>query len=323
MFNMEKIAKTNFESRIIAIDIIRIIAISLVVWIHCQEQINFNGLLSYFTYLLGRTGVPLFLMISGTLIFNKDINIKNFLTKRVLYLYIISVFWFYIYGSFHLTITKTIFSSLMLIPTAKHLWYLSMLPFLYFLTCFLSDIKKSSTINLIFLVLGCFLYKWLNIFLNFGNHSLDDYFVYIAYFIFGYTVYHRELYKKIPLRFLCLSVLVTITLFLLIQPQNIYNKLFNGYDIWWYYSPFIVIFSLQIYILLLNLCTRIHTFSHHLRTLSENCFGVYIIHLLVLTKMYFLTNNLFLLFIITIIISFLVTILLSDLPIMNFLFYKK
>ena len=317
---MEKITETNFKTRIVAIDIIRIVAISFVVWTHCQEQMNFDGLLSSFTYLLGRTGVPLFLMITGTLVLSKDINIKNFLINKILYLYLISVFWFYIYGTFNLSFFDNIYHSLMLIPTAKHFWYLAMLPFLYFLICFHSGIKKISTKNLLLFVTGCFLYKWLNIFLHFG-HSIDDYFIYLSYVIFGYTVYNRKLYKKTPLPYISLSILATIIMFLLLQPQSKYDNFFVGYDKWWYYSPFIVLFSLQMYILLLNLCTRIDKCIPRIQLLSESCFGVYIIHLLILTNIN--VNNVFLLFMTTIITSFIVIILLSGLPIIKVLFYKK
>ncbi len=323
----KKICETNpTNERIFVLDVIRIVAIFLVIWIHSQEQINFDGPLSYFTYLLGRAGVPLFLMISGALFFLKEINIKNFIIKKALYLYIIAVFWFFIYGKLnHLATFENLYYSFMLIPVEKHLWYLSMLPFLYLILPLLSGVKKISTKSLLFLISGLFIYKWLNLFLHFG-HPVDDYFVYIAYVLFGYVAFHRALHKKIPLKFIVLSLFITTLFFIIIFPHKFFEKIFIGHDKWWYYSPFIVAFSAQIYLLLLKLFDT-QVLQPHVRkfvyTLSENCFGIYIIHYYILLKINYLIHNTFLLFILTFIVSFIAVYLFTKIPITRFLFYKK
>ena len=80
------------SSRILVYDIIRVIAILFVVCIHSMEAIdkyayqNPDSIEFVIANLLNsaiHTGVPLFVMLSGALLLDKDESIRTFFCKRV------------------------------------------------------------------------------------------------------------------------------------------------------------------------------------------------------------------------------------------------
>lgn len=139
------------NKRIAWLDLARFLAIAAVVLCHSQEIITDENSLDFLStqsfkskvilillFSIGRLGVPLFLMISGYLLLDRDYNqegIKSFLSKSFLHLLICTEVWFLIYTLFRFSYFKESFEELRPIETllfvhhinVPHLWYLPMI----------------------------------------------------------------------------------------------------------------------------------------------------------------------------------------------------
>ena len=89
----------NGKKRIFYLDFIRAIAIVFVILAHVTRQFFLNATVSSYKILcapfidFGVLGVPLFLMISGTLLLNRDYELGSFLKKRYIRVLIPFLFW--------------------------------------------------------------------------------------------------------------------------------------------------------------------------------------------------------------------------------------
>ena len=332
------------NKRVLALDLIRIFVIFNVIWGHCLEYFGFNLPFSSFMYAIDKTSGPLFLMLTGALFIPRNFELKSFFKNKLLFLYIVSVFWFFIYGiinlpydsnlhhAYHIIrpnenlFSYAIHDSLILRTTAEHLWYLSTILLIYFLLPWLSGIKNFSTKSIFCLIFGCCLYKWLDMFLGFG-HTVGSYIIYIMYVFWGYVIFNRKLYERISLKAILSLFIITAIVFQFAISSDFYFKLFHGYDPWWINSPFIVFFSLEVYVLLFKLINYVEKFFYNhtgvIKEFSQCIFGVYVIHYMILLKLISYTNNIFLGYLITLILSFIVVLILSRIPIIKLLLYRK
>jgi len=223
-------------------------------------------------------GVPLFLMLTGaTMIGREYALLMNFYKKKLLPLYLVSVFWCFIYGFGSADIIANLINSLKMVVSAKHLWYLPILLQLYAVLPFLSYLKKLSDLDLICLLIMCICLSWLGIFkiMPIALGSMVSY-VYI-YVIYGYLCYDRKIYKKLPLLVWFILFAVSVFLFVWTDWNPIYQSYFAnlGLDIWWYYSPFLMLAGLALYPLLLNIRS-----SGKIVTIISKCsFGMFAVHL--------------------------------------------
>ena len=98
----------NTKNRIIYLDILRGLAIILILFWHVSNNFptnltNWKCSISFLA--LARIGIPLFLMISGALILNrKNSNIKDFFKKKIKRLFIPYILWVIIYFALGLTL---------------------------------------------------------------------------------------------------------------------------------------------------------------------------------------------------------------------------
>ena len=150
------------KERIIFIDVMRSFAILLVVLCHATElyysssyynflptsQVSF--FIQSFFYVISRLGVPLFLMITGVLMLNKEeINIKSFYKDHLLSLFIITELWLIINNFFYCAINQTeidivniLYQMLFLEPLRMNqMWYMSLILGIYI---FIPYVKKGN-----------------------------------------------------------------------------------------------------------------------------------------------------------------------------------
>lgn len=144
------------------IDCIRVFSIFMVILLHCicdyyADTANIGKSLWYVMgYLneLARVGVPLFFMISGYLLLDRDItDIKAFYKKRILKIgipFIVYDIFYYVYMS--ITAGKDIsvsgfFAELINCGSAYHLWFVYSILFIYLLMPFLQIIVKNCDIK--------------------------------------------------------------------------------------------------------------------------------------------------------------------------------
>lgn len=151
------------NKRIPYLDYLRGFAIIMVLALHCisdyMVRADLFGSVSWYAYLvlnaLARTGVPIFLMISGCLILSseKTDDFAVFYKKRLLHLAIPLVFWNIAYFIFKSVFGSAGFDVRLLLAdlincgTEYHLWYLYTLIGIYLFAPFLRLIVKNCTIK--------------------------------------------------------------------------------------------------------------------------------------------------------------------------------
>ncbi len=84
------------ENRIIELDLLRVVAIFLVILQHSWSMLGLDSAadgMQYHFYRFAIIGVPLFVMISGSLLLRKEMPVKLFLKKRFTRILLPFVFW--------------------------------------------------------------------------------------------------------------------------------------------------------------------------------------------------------------------------------------
>lgn len=141
--------KTDKSKRIFWLDVLRVVSIVAVVTIHAATQnweritagTGENVVLSVFDA-LGRFAVPIFVMISGTLMLRRELSFKKCL-KKVGRLLIVWVFWCVFYSLLALAMGKGTESALSELAFGHfHMWFLPMIAVLYLMTPILKWITK-------------------------------------------------------------------------------------------------------------------------------------------------------------------------------------
>lgn len=143
------------KKRILFIDYIRALAILMVImchvidvnclfWLGYQEMSGARQIILYTLLIFGRCGVPLFLMITGYLLLDRDYSDgkwKSFYLHKWLHLFLLTEIWFIIYEGFSVFVQGNPFVGKNLVlrllfvkePTLSHAWYLPVILGLYLL----------------------------------------------------------------------------------------------------------------------------------------------------------------------------------------------
>ena len=235
-----------------------------------------------------RTGVPLFLMISGALILNDELtnDIKSFYKKRLSKLLIPLLSWNILYFLFYVKLGKNELSLKLFIElvlnngTAYHLWYVYNLLSIYIVAPFLKKIVDNSSIKqLTFLMV---LIGFCTTIRPALNNMISPLYVYLfepicnGYFLFflaGYVLDKIELRKKTRWLFLVMGAMgIWISLWGNHTSSSI--ELINfkhngGYDI----SSFLL--SIAIFILFRS---KIFHSNGIIKSISQSSYGMYFIH---------------------------------------------
>ena len=167
------------KKREYAFDVLRVIAMIMVIIVHVSNLYSrYYGLISNSSYLfslifntISRISVPLFFMISGALLLDRDFN-KNKYLKRIFRFLMVIVVWDIIYLLWEYYFFGTTYNklyTLALEPFRSHLWFLYMVLFIiWFLlgtfTMFFSNITEYyTTICYIgYFILGKYLYDFIS-----------------------------------------------------------------------------------------------------------------------------------------------------------------
>lgn len=295
------------KSRIIYLDILRIISIFAVIFIHIATSINFKyGHINFDWWWVGnfynsfsRWCVPILVMVSGILLLDpkKDDGIKTFLKKRFNKLVIPLLIWGVIYTIFKfrenilqgyslpwLAIAK----SFVIGPTYFHLWFLYMLLGLYLLTPVLKIFIKNASRNYIryFLILwfistGIILFssKFAGI-----KPSIEVYFFtgFVGYYVLGYYLKDLNIEKKnrilIYIAAIASGILTMFGTYILTQNKGTFVDIFNTY-----YSPNVMMMSVGMFIFVKNinwnnLLQNNYQLKKIILYVSSLSFGIYLIH---------------------------------------------
>ncbi|OCG08021.1 hypothetical protein A9G13_07425 [Gilliamella sp. wkB178] len=288
------------DNRIYYLDHIRVIAIFLVVFTHCHENIPLDNLLvKSFFYSVDRMAVPLFFMISGGLLLSRDYtnNIRQFYIQKTLRFMIVLILFAILTNIISEFITTDLsFASIIktsikyhngIYPTnygsAIHLWFMYPIILLYLVTPFVSNlVKNSSTKSILFLILIGFLLNQGNFFIK---SILPDMFIlnlmgndftgpYLSYFLFGYIAINRfnRNYGNQFLLFLLISITIIVEIYLDKSQNNFIEE-----NHWYSTSLYIAISSCLFFLFLKNI-NFLDKKRPFIMVLSNCVFGIYLIH---------------------------------------------
>lgn len=284
------------NSRILYLDIIRILACVMIVAMHAP--IPNTGLNSYIlstNSLLTAPGIGMFIMISGGLLLPVNMTTKSFLKKRLIKIAGPTLFWTFFYMMVELA--QNGFSeafnvrSILSVPFAPQyngtLWFVYMLAGLYLLAPILSAWLKQTTlweIRMYLCLWGITLcYPIIRNFVgvNEGHTGLFYYFGgYAGYFLLGY--YLRYYVDRIS-AWKCL--LLILFPFCIATAIKLAHVAIDFYDLFWYLSVFIVSMAVGWFMLVKKLNKSYNDESNLHRgvvVVSNCCFGIYLIHILVM-----------------------------------------
>lgn len=310
------------NTRILSFDIIRIVAILMVVLIHASAPFVVGNLPPSVDFIWGnlfdgisRAAVPLFVMLSGALMLNEKKQITK--TKMIQYIkniLFLLIFWVLFYAvSFEVVIPlvhgKTIALKTLFIKTVighYHLWFLYLILGIYLLTPLLRLFvkKENSQYVLYFIGLSLLFHFSIPVF-NFATNQVlggGDQFIsfmdrmnmgfvdpFLSYYLLGWYISNHEIAKRHRIVIYVLGlmgVLITILGCYCFTKEGIrVDSIFansTSFHIF-FYTAAIFLF---IYTFFKNKKIK-NLFWHHLIIqLSSLSFGVYVIHAVVLNGVF-------------------------------------
>ena len=297
---------TKSETRLLHFDILRIIAAFSVVMLHSAAQFWYdlpisdpNWIITNSYNALFRFGVPIFVMISGSLFLNpeREANIRKLFTHNITRILILFIFWSCIYGlydclrfGFDTLSCKDFLREFIL--GRYHLWFLPMIACLYCLVPVLHCFVKHAEVSVIKYFLLLFVVFQIGIFtlkvfvinqellyiLELMNIPLVC--SYAGYFVLGYYLsyigiakkYHRLIYISAFLSAVCNVFLGNLL------AQKHQTPIADLYDSYGFFTFIIVI---AIYIFITDHKEKFifsPKVTRFVRELSACTLGVYVMH---------------------------------------------
>lgn len=343
----------NLVERTIYFDYIRVFATFAVMILHISAQnwysTDVNGfdwqVFNFFDSIV-RWGVPVFVMISGALFLNRDIPLKTIYTKYILRMVISYVVWSSVYALFT---EGSMFDKIVAFATGHyHMWFILMIVGIYMCVPFIKPIVENDNKIRYFLLLAFFfafiIPEFLTLLNDFGNgnvlvikganaistyaNNMNMYIVlgYASYFVLGYYINKIILSKRQRLMIYVIGVIGFITtigldLLVALKTQTYCGNYYGNFTVNVFFEA-LAVFTWFKHRNYNN--NRINVF---IQKLSKYSFGAYLIHALVIEQLNLQVglntlsfNSVFAVFfigIIVFIISFSVSALLNQIPIIK------
>ena len=294
-------------------DMIRTIAIMLVVFCHCIEKIylKFNyfelsNVSRYFmiaSFTMARLGVPLFLCLTGALVLKKEFNdekdILKFYKRNLVPLVVTYEIWNVIYTIF-IYIDTGIFNFSDLIHEmifitrvpVSNIWYMPMIIGMYVGLPFLSMIVKKFNFRVIkipFIIslIAFSIIPSINSIMNL--YGLVNYYnildlsllggLYGTYILLGYYIANEKALKKINTKLLLLIFIIAFVLIVFVQSLS--NKEYI-YMVWYDFFP-LMIAGVTLFELLSRLKINNNIVVFITKFISRISLGIYYLHIIFVT----------------------------------------
>ena len=277
------------KTREYSFDILRVIAMCMVIIVHVSNVYSRSyGLISDSSFIssliyntISRISVPIFLMISGSLLLDRNFNKTKYFKRLIKFLLLIVVWdiiyliWEYLY----LGLTYDKLYNLIYTPYRAHLWYLYTILTLYAIQPLLKKILDKSSNKIKYLLLFIwFLLSSLSI-VNSTIANVFTIFSYIGFFVLGKYLYDfiksNDLKKYNILWIVLIILCITTSIFLNYTYSHKYETFYNLFFA--YRTPFIIISSISLFILVISNYKK-DSVPKVIKMLSDVSLGVYLIH---------------------------------------------
>lgn len=300
--------------RLLCYDWIRIVAIILVVLVHVSAYVVlqypdgrefavgnvFNG--------LSRAGVPLFVLLSGSLLLdeNKNFDTKTFYKKSLLFMVLLTIGWLFFYGLFYFAILPALkgeaiaanaFTNYILTFEGSdypHLWYMFMVIGMYLIIPVLRLFVKRENKNYVKgIIIACILVQVctssLDVFTRncavsvsdfVGKFHMESVTGYIVYLFIGWYLANYRFTRKERITLYSLSLIAVIGSILAVQfcisdISNIRVYVYGALSL-----P-TLFYGCAVFVLIQTLCDGRAT-SRIAAICSDYSFGIYMIHIVYL-----------------------------------------
>lgn len=305
------------KSRIVYLDLLRILATFAIVIVHvCAQDWTSPPLDStkWYIYNIGdsvcRWGVPIFLMISGALFLapEKKLDIKKLYSKNIIRLVTAFLFWSIVYavnnalfnqltweqvitkvinGNGHMWFIITILSIYIAVPVLRCITRNEQVMRYFLLVSFLSVIVAKT---LLFTFSPLISNQWLSLLLssfqtNYQVSGIGSLLGYIFYFVLGYYINSREQTKAER----TIAYIGTLIGFLATMVLTQYASGKLGYKYISFYGDHtinVLLQSVGVFVLIKNIKWNFGSkLENGLRILSKWSFGIYLVHELCIGKL--------------------------------------
>ncbi len=311
------------NKRILYYDAIKTLAIFFVCFYHFNainvdiiNNHNSTTYINYFFYSIGSIAVPLFFMINGALLLNKEYNLKKHLWKTFR-IYLLVVVWSFITLSVLIPICGDTYSFVDFFRSGwylkktrnDHLWFLMTLISIHLLFPFIKEIYDNAKHQILYLFCSIiFIFSFGNLFVNsianvaeyilginylkgddiylfplinpFGN-PFGNYFYSILYFILGGILSKKVSQNRVKISSTLLIAIFLVSLSMLFLYGTIMfssNKSF--YDTVWngYFSIMTLTMSLSTFLLLSKIDYNNKKINSFLKIIGANTLGIFLVH---------------------------------------------
>lgn len=311
------------QNRYIKLDIARTFAILCVCLCHCSELIYvyspktviiselsvYSRVFMIVSFTLGRLGVPVFLFLTGALLLRKtmdsDESVFDFYKAKLLPLVLINATWIIIYNIFSACFLNEVFDFWKMIkeifllknPAMMNMWYMPVIIGMYIGIPFVAKIIKSFSFKTISVVIAAtFIISYVvpavnSIMKIYGiqeewNPVISVPFLggaYGLYILLGYYIHNGSVKK---LKTYMITVIMIISFVITVAVQYISYERWSCYNYRvWYDFPFVLITAVCIYMLFERIDDEKinNIFSHVFTYISRISFGIFLVHVLVIS----------------------------------------
>lgn len=289
------------KKRVLYFDILKVIAIFFVIFIHVISEYwknlnvkDINFLILTILDSISRFCVPIYFMISGALFLNEDkkVTIKDVLKKYVPRVLVIFIFWNLVYNFLNIIVNKEIIDINIILEIIKntllgkgifHLYFLPIISGYYLCLPILKQVTKKENKNILkYLIIILFIFLGLKGVLSYLFNISISYSIlfsgYLIYFILGYYLNTFEISKKntniiYALGFIGLIITSVCTIY--------YSMHNNLTEVFFKYNSFnVIMYSSAVFLFAKNNFNKFN--EKLLNVLSKVNFGMYLIHGLIL-----------------------------------------
>ncbi|MBC1492694.1 acyltransferase family protein [Listeria booriae] len=295
------------------LDLLRCMSILMVIVIHVsasylianEPKMNTNFDIANFYDSISRTAVPLFVLLSGYFTLRKSKNLAMYFKKITLGLIVPTIIWMVLYEFFEFidhggwdAFVAFVgdgglwgaFNNLFFHDLGRHLWFMPMFIGLQILAPLLIAVRNKIG-EWGFLLLGIFFLAFgiLEAILSFSGTdmivaNIFNSFVYLGYFILGYSLPNTIFSRLKKVIWLSLFVVSSVTIYLC-TGWAIGNRTTISFEPLYFYdylSIFVIIAAISLFMLFTKIKIRNRALQNVSRLITPHIFFIYFVHLIVL-----------------------------------------